>query len=393
MWLDLQFPRRDLPMTSHVLTTAVLLSCCVPLVAHAEAYRVYFGTYSQPDQGGIFTATFDAATGTLSPATLAAATVNPSFLAIHPNHKFLYSVGEIADFQGQKTGGVSAYAIDAATGKLTLLNQQSSAGTGPCHIVLDKLGGTALVANYGGGSVAALAIGADGKLSPATSAIQHKGSSVNSSRQEAPHAHSINLDAANEFAFAADLGLDKVLVYKFDSAKHTLMPHSPEGVGVAAGAGPRHFAFHPSGQFAYVINELLNTVTAFKYDDHAGVLTEMQTITTLPAGFSGTSYTSEVVAHPSGKFLYGSNRGDDSLAVFAVDPDTGKLTATGHVKMAGKTPRNFNIDPTGKWIIAGNQGSNTATVFAINPETGMLTQMGESIAVPSPVCVRFLPLK
>lgn len=380
-------------MTSHVLTAAVLMSCCVPLVAHAESYRVYFGTYSQPDQGGIFTATFDAATGKLSDAMLAAPTVNPSFLAIHPTYKFLYSVGEIADFQGQKTGGVSAYAIDATTGKLTLLNQQSSAGTGPCHIVLDKSGGTALVANYGGGSVASLAIGADGKLSLAVSAIQHKGSSVNASRQEAPHAHSINLDPANRFAFAADLGLDKVLVYKFDATKHTLMPHTPEGVGIVAGAGPRHFAFHPSGQFAYVINELLNTVTAFQYDDQKGVLTEIQTITTLPADYQETSYTSEVVAHPSGKFLYGSNRGHDSLAVFAIDTATGKLTATGHVKMAGKTPRNFNIDPTGKWVIAGNQASNTVTVFAINLETGMLTQQGDSIAVPSPVCVRFLPLK
>lgn len=380
-------------MISCRMTAAILMTCCVPLIADAETYRVYFGTYSKPEDGGIFTATFDTATGKLSPATLAAPTVNPSFLAIHPNHKFLYSVGEIADFQGQKTGGVSAYAIDAATGKLTLLNQQSSAGTGPCHIVLDKTGGTALVANYGGGSVASLAIAADGKLSPATSAIQHKGSSVNTSRQEAPHAHSINLDAANEFAFAADLGLDKILVYKFDAAKHTLSPHTPEGVGIAAGSGPRHFAIHPSGRFAYVINELLNTVTAFKYDDHAGVLTELQTITTLPADFNGTSYTSEVVAHPSGKFLYGSNRGHDSLAVFAIDTSTGKLTATGHVKMAGKTPRNFNIDPTGKWIIAGNQASNTVTVFAINPETGMLTQHGDSIEVPSPVCVRFLPWK
>ncbi|MBI1347288.1 beta-propeller fold lactonase family protein [bacterium] len=380
-------------MTSQTLSLALLLTCCTTMPIQAESFRVYFGTYSQPKDGGIFTATFDAATGKLSPATLAAPTVNPSFVAIHPNHKFLYAVGEIADFQGQKTGGVSAYAIDAKTGKLMLLNQQSSAGTGPCHIVLDKTGGTALVANYGGGSVASLAIGADGKLTPAVSAIQHKGSSVNSSRQEAPHAHSINLDAANEFAFAADLGLDKILVYKFDPAAHTLTPNSPDGVEVAPGAGPRHFAFHPSGQFAYVINELSNTVTAFKYDDHAGVLTEIQTITTLPEDYKETSYTSEVVVHPSGKFLYGSNRGHDSLAVFAIDPSTGKLTSTGFVKMAGKTPRNFSIDPTGRWILAGNQGSNTVSVFSIDPETGMLTQQGESIDVPAPVCVRFLPLK
>jgi 6-phosphogluconolactonase len=250
-----------------------------------------------------------------------------------------------------------------------------------------------LVANYGGGSVASLPIAADGRVGRAVSTIQHAGSSVNKQRQEGPHAHSINLDAANRFAFAADLGLDQVLVYKFDTATGKLAGNNPAAANVTPGAGPRHFAFHPGGKFAYVINEIANTVTAFGYDASRGVLTPVQEISTLPKDFQGTSYTAEVVVHPTGKFVYGSNRGHDSIAIFSVDPQSGKLTAAGHQPTEGKTPRNFAIDPTGTWLFAENQDSGTIAVFRIDPQTGGLKPTGQKLSVPTPVCVRMTPLE
>jgi 6-phosphogluconolactonase len=299
-------------------------------------------------------------------------------------------VGEVSDFAGKKSGGVSAFAIDASTGNLTLLNQQSSGGTGPCHLVVDKAGKNVLVANYGGGSVAVLPIQADGRLSEATCFIQHTGKSVNPRRQEAPHAHSINLDAANNFAFVADLGLDKVLVYRFDAAKGTLTPNDPPAASVAPGAGPRHFAFHPGGRYAYVINEMGNTVTAFNYDAQKGVLTEIQTLSTLPQGYTEVSHTAEVQVHPSGKFLYGSNRGHDSIAVYSIDQNTGRLTLVGISSTQGKTPRNFGIDPTGTFLLAANQDSDNIVVFRIDPQTGELKPTGQVVEVPRPVCVKFV---
>lgn len=372
---------------------ASALSCLSFTPADAATFRVYFGTYTNKDSRGIYMATFDSATGRLGEPELAGEATNPSFLAIHPSRRFLYAVGEIANFEGQKTGGVSAFAIDAATGKLTLLNQQSSHGAGPCHVTVDKAGKTALVANYGGGSIVSLPIADDGKLQPAASAIQHTGKSVNAKRQDAPHAHSINLDPQNKFAFAADLGLDKVLVYRFDPATSTLATNDPPAGTVAPGSGPRHFAFHPIGKFAYVINEMANTVTAFAYDAQTGKLTEIQTISTLPSDFTGTSYTAEVVVHPSGKFVYGSNRGHDSLAVFQVDEATGTLMAKGQVLTGGKTPRNFNVDPTGQWILAANQGTNNVTVFRVDQTSGDLAPTGQSITVGAPVCVRFVAVE
>lgn len=359
--------------------------------AAAESFRVYFGTYTGKGSKGIYVATFDADTGKLGEPQLAAETVNPSFVAIHPSKKFLYSVGEIGDFQGEKAGGVNAYAIDAATGKLTLLNQQSSDGTAPCHVVVDKAGKTVLIANYGTGSCASFPAAADGTLGKAASVIQHKGSSVDKGRQEGPHAHSINLDAANKFAFCADLGLDKILIYKFDAANSTLTPNDPPAGVVAPGSGPRHFAFHPSGKYAYVCNEMTSTITAFAYNPETGALTELHTLSTIPQPTPGNS-TAEIVVHPSGKFVYVSNRGHDSLAMYAIDPATGKLTALGNAPTGGKTPRNFNIDPTGKWVLAANQSSSTVTVHAVDQTTGKLTPTGQTIAVGAPVCVRFVSL-
>ncbi len=317
---------------------------------------------------------------------------NPSFLALHPNHRFLYAVGEVADFGGKRAGAVSALSIDPQTGKLTLLNQRSSGGDGPCHVVVDKAGKNALVANYGGGSVEPLPIQQDGRLSEASAFIQHQGSSVNPQRQKEPHAHSINLDAANRFAVVADLGLDKVFVYKFDSAKGSLAANDPPSVQVKPGSGPRHFAFHPSGRYAYVINEILCTVTAFSFDAEQGVLKEIQTVSTLPGEVKLDYSTAEVQVHPSGKFLYGSNRGHDTIAVFGIDEKTGKLTYVENQPTQGKVPRNFGIDPTGQYLLAANQNSDTVAVFRIDPKSGALNPTGQIVEVPAPVCVKFLQL-
>lgn len=368
------------------------LMSAVPLLAQDKtptAFRVYVGTYTGEQSKGIYSARLDLASGMLTDVQVAAEIKNPSFLAIHPSGKYVYAVGELPEFSGKPSGAVSALAIEA-DGKLKLLNQQASEGTGPCHIVIDKSGKTALVANYGGGSVASLPILDDGKLGTAVSAIQHTGSSVNPQRQKEPHAHSINVDPSNHFVVAADLGLDKVLIYRLTDGK--LAANDPPFAKTAPGAGPRHFAFHPSGKFGWVINELGNTVTGFAFDAKKGSLTEIESVTTLPKDFKGESYTAEVVVHPSGKFLYGSNRGHDSLAIFKIDEHTGKVTPAGHQLTGGKTPRNFAIEPTGHYLLAENQGSGTIVVFRIDATTGALKPVGEPVVVPSPVCVRFLAL-
>ncbi len=380
------------------LAIAVLIAAAIaPIgsnIAHAQAptkMRVYLGTYTGKNSQGIYLSTLDLATGKLSTPELASELTSPSFLAIHPSGKYVYAVGEIADFQGKKAGAVSALAVDAASGKLKLINQQPSGGGGPCHVSVDPSGKCVLAANYGGGSVSSFPIGDDGSLKEGGSVIQHAGSSVNPQRQKEPHAHSINVDKEGKYAFAADLGLDQVLVYKLNAAHGTIAPNDPPHAKVHPGSGPRHFAFHPSGKFAYVINEIGNTVVAFEYNANHGLLTEIQSITTLPKEFTGTSHTAEVVVHPSGKFVYGSNRGHDSIAAFAVDEKTGKLTATGHQGDGIKTPRNFAIEPTGKFLLVGNQGADSVIVFAIDPKTGTLTPTASKIEVGSPVCIRFWP--
>jgi 6-phosphogluconolactonase len=364
--------------------------------SQAKKFRVYIGTYTQGKSKGIYLLELepgqDPGRPTLQAKGLVGETVNPSFLAIHPGRRFLYAVGEIGDFEGQKTGAVNAFAIDPPSGKLTLLNRQPSGGSGPCHVVVDKEGKNVLVANYGSGSVEALPLTDDGRLGKPTSVQQHHGASVNRQRQEGPHAHSINLDAANRFAVAADLGLDKLLVYRFDAAQGRLFPNSPPAVSVTPGSGPRHFAFHLRGRFAYVINELTCTVTAFTYDAERGVLQEMQTISTLPHELRAGYSTAEVQVHPSGKFLYGSNRGHDSIAVFAIDQETGKLTPVQNQSTLGKTPRNFGIDPTGTYLLAANQDSDNVTLFRIDTATGKLSDLGVQIDVPKPVCVKFVPV-
>jgi 6-phosphogluconolactonase len=351
----------------------------------AKPVTVYVGTYTDGTSRGIYRLAFDAATGALSEPVLAAETKNPSFLALHPNGRFLYAVGEISTFEGARTGALSAFAIDPKTGNLALLNQQSSEGAGPCHLVVDRTGRNVLVANYGGGTVAVLPVDADGRLKRASSVQVHEGTGPNKGRQEKPHAHGIYLDAAERFAFAPDLGADRVFVYRFDAAKGMLEPHG--GAALAPGSGPRHLAFDPAGKHAYVINELLSTVTAFSYDAEKGALTPLQTVSTLPAGFAGTSWTAEVAVSGDGRLVYGSNRGDDSLAVFTVDLSSGRLTAKGHAPVGGKYPRHFAIDPTGRFVLAAHQNSGTISVLRLDPATGMPGPPGATVKVDKPVCL------
>jgi 6-phosphogluconolactonase len=358
--------------------------------AAAGKYWVFAGTYTGPKSKGIYRFELDTATGGLSGGDLVAEANNPSFLAIHPSRRFLYAVSEVGDFGGKRTGAVSGFTLDPATGRLSALNSVSSGGDGPCHLVVDAAGKHVLVANYGGGNASVVSIDSDGRLGKQTAFVQHNGSSVNKARQEGPHAHSINLDPANHFAVVADLGIDKVMVYKYDSDKGTLAPASPPFVATAAGAGPRHFAFHPSAPLAYVINELDCTVLPFSYDAHHGVLTPLKSVSTLPVAYRPEYSTAEVQVHPSGRFLYGSNRGHDTIAIFAIDPKTGALTASGHQAAGIKTPRNFGIDPTGRFLIVANQDSASLVVFRIDQQTGALTPTGQRVAVPTPVCVKFV---
>jgi 6-phosphogluconolactonase len=356
----------------------------------SSSVLVYIGTYTEGSSKGIYLLRLDPASGKVTPLGLAAEAKNPSFLAIHPNHRFLYAVGETNDFGGKNAGAVLAFAIEPGTGKLHALNEQTSGGGGPCYIVTDRAGKWALVANYGGGSVEVLPIQEDGKLGEPTAFVQHKGSGTNPQRQSGPHAHSINLDRAERFAFAADLGLDQVLIYRFDKSKGTLTPNDPPFAAVKPESGPRHFAFHPSGRWAYVINEMACTVTAFRYNAERGALEEIQTISTLPDGVKEGYSTAEVQVHPSGKFLYGSNRGHNSIAVFTIDSASGKLTPVEQKSTEGKTPRNFGIDPSGRFLLAANQDSDTVVVFRIDGMTGRLEPTGQIVSVPKPVCVKFL---
>jgi 6-phosphogluconolactonase len=387
--------------TGFALSLAALLLLAAGAVAREKAdpkedapakYWVFVGTYTGPKtkSKGIYRLEMDAATGALSEAEVAAETPNPSFLAIHPTQQYLYAVGESGDFGFKKAGAVSSFSLDPTNGKIEFLNRQSTTGAGPCHVIVDSRGKFVLVANYGGGNEVVLPV-IDGKLQPVFAYAKQLGKSINKARQSEAHAHSINLDKANRFVFIADLGIDQILIYQYDRDTGGLTTHDPQSIHVEPGSGPRHFAFHPDGKHAYVINELANTITVFDYDAENGNLTTKQTVPTLPRTFRGESSTAEIVVHPSGKFLYGSNRGHNSIAVFLVDPKSGKLIPTGFQTKDIKTPRNFNIDPSGKFLVVANQDSDSLVVFAIDPRTGALTPTGHKAKVPTPVCVKFVP--
>ncbi len=351
----------------------------------AEA-TVYVGTYTDSGSRGIYRFTLDLAEGGASAAVLAAESENPSFLALHPNGRFLYAVNEVESFEGEPAGAVSAYAIAAKTGDLAFLNRRSSKGTAPCHLGVDRTGRNLLVANYGSGNVAVLPIGADGRLAPATCVRTHQGSGPNQERQQAPHAHGITLDRAERFAFSPDLGADRVFVYRFDAARGELEPHG--AAPLAPGSGPRHLAFDPAGRQLFVINELVSTVTAFGYDGDAGELRTIGTVSTLPGGFAGSSSTAEIAVSPDGRFVYGSNRGHDSLAVFRVETK-GRLSLVGHVDVGGRTPRHFALDPSGRFLLVAHQDSGSIAVFRVDPASGLPAPTGTRVAVPRPVCLVF----
>ncbi|MEM2887885.1 MAG: lactonase family protein [Candidatus Bathyarchaeia archaeon] len=356
----------------------------------SEKVLVFVGTYTFKNSVGIYTFELDSATGGLNLVNRTFGVKNPSFLAIDPKQKFLYSVNEIADFEGKPSGGVSAFSIDAETGELNFLNTKPSLGMHPCHLCVDKTGRFVLVANYSSGSVAVLPIKKDGSLDDPIDFIQHHGSSINKKRQEGPHAHSVTLDMGNHYAFVADLGLDKILIYKFDSVKGKLIPNDEPCVQVKPGAGPRHFTFSPDEKFAFLINELNSTIVTFSYDKNHGTLKEIQTVPALPKDFKGISHCADIHVLPSGMFLYGSNRGHDSIVTYAIDKETGKLTYICHESTRGRTPRNFIIDPTGNFLLAANQDSDTIVPFRIDQHTGKLSPTEKITEVPTPVCLKMM---
>jgi 6-phosphogluconolactonase len=381
-----------------IKATTVALGGALTLVSGALAQGpqagdllVYFGTYTGKTSQGVYVSRLNRASGSLSAPQLAAATPNPSFLAVHPARLFLYAVNEVSTFDGRPGGSVSAFAIDRASGTLTLLNRQSSAGADPAHLVVDRSGRHVLVANYSGMTVAALPIDGGGRLKPPTAIKLHEGSSVNRERQREPHPHGIAVDRANRFAYVTDLGLDKILIYRFDAERGSLDAASPAFAPVQPGSGPRHIAIHPGGRFAYVINEMACTISTFSVDPASGGLREVETVSTLPAGqaVAGAS-TAEIAVHPSGRFLFGSNRGHDSIAVFAIDASSGKLSLVEHEPTQGRTPRGFAIEPGGAFLIVGNQRSDSVVVLRIDPATGALAATGHSVAVGSPVSVEFV---
>ena len=355
---------------------------------------IYVGTYTGPKSKGIYALRMDGATGALSKPMLAAQTEKPTFLALSPDGKFLYAVNEmdeVAPGKG-KVASLSAFAVQG-DGMLAQLNSQPTGGAGPCYVAIDRAGRYALVANYGSGSVAVFPIESDGRLGKSSAFEQHQGKSVDPKRQEGPHAHCFDFDPAEKFVLSADLGLDKILVYRFDSQGGTL--HAAGDASVAPGAGPRHLTFSRDGRLAYVISEMGNTITAFAYDAAHGALSEIQTVATLPADWKNVtggqpSYAAEIAVHPSGQFLYGSNREHDSIAIFSVEQSSGKLSPRGHASCGGKWPRHFTLDPKARFVIVANQKSDNVVVLRIEDGGGRLQPTGISAEVGGAVCVQIM---
>jgi 6-phosphogluconolactonase len=373
-----------LAFTTSLAVLALAGAAGRPAMSHT--YLAFVGTYtSKTDSKGIYAYEFDAETGKLTLKGVAAETPDPSFVLVHPSGKYAYAANE-----GEKKSMVTAFAIDAKSAKLTQLNQLPALGESPCYLSLDKTGKYLFVANYSSGSIAVFPILADGRLGEHTAEMRHHGSGPNRKRQEGPHAHWIEASPDNKFVLVADLGLDEIVSYRFDAAKGTLMPNDPPFAKLAPGAGPRHGAFSTDGKFFYVVSELNATVTAFAYDAGKGMLKDFQVVSTLPRGFQGRNDDAEIAIHPDGKWLFASNRGHDTIAVFAVDASNGMLRPAGEFPTGGKEPRHFAIDPTGRFLLAENQFSNSIVVLRIDPATGALTQVSKTDGVPSPVCLAFL---
>ena len=372
----------------------LFLLCASVAGAAGGEYFVYIGTYTRSRGKGIYIFRFRPATGKVTALSLAAETPSPSFLAVHPNRKFLYAGNEHEgeDLPG-KNSTVSAFAIDPRTGTLTFLNKVSSRGEGPAHIAVDQTGKALLAANYRSGSVALLPIQADGRLGEATGFDQHHGSGPKP-RQEGPHAHGAAFSPDNRFAVVAEHGIDEVMIYRFDPSKGTLTPNVPPFFKSTPGAAPRHIAFHPNGRILYALNELGSTITVLAYGAAGGTMNQLQEIGTLPPGFTETNTTAQLQVDRAGRFLYASNRGSDNIAVFAIDPAKGTLTPVEHVSTQGKTPRDFSLDPTGGYLFAANQNSDTIVLFRVDAKTGRLTPAGQVVEhVPEPSCVVFVPVQ
>jgi 6-phosphogluconolactonase len=363
------------------LSSLVILLAMLPAGAQSQQELVFVGSGKK----NIEAFRLDLASGALTRIGVAAEIEHPSFLSISPNHQFLCAISE---GENAAASSISAFAIDAAAGKLTFLNKQPAKGSGPCYVEIDASGKNALIANYGSGSFAVFPLAANGTVQPMSAFMQDHGSSVNPDRQGGPHAHSLVAGPGDKFVYGCDLGLDKVMIFNFDAGQGTLVANEPAFAQIKPGSGPRHFAFHPNGQWGFLINEMASSLTVFSYNAVSGALQEIQTLSTLPEGFSGQTTGAEVAVHPTGKFVYASNRGDDSIAVFGCDPESGRLTLIQRVPTGGKTPRQFEIDPTGRYLLAANQDSNNVVVFRIDPAGGRLQPTGSKVESNNPMCVR-----
>jgi 6-phosphogluconolactonase len=364
--------------------------CLAGANGRAADYWMYAGTYTSGAGKGIYKYRFQSDKGKVTPAGLAAETGNPSFLVAHPNHQVLFAVNE----NGSATvmGSVSAFSIDSKTGKLTPLNWVSSKGGAPCHLALDRTAMWLAVTNYASGSVAVLPVGADGKLGEASAFVQQQGGSVNQARQGVPHAHAALFSPDNRFLLVADLGADKIFVYRFDAAHGSIAPNDPPSVSVTPGSGVRHLAFHTNGKVLYAINELASSVTVFRYDAARGTLEEYQTVSTLPERFEGATTAAEIAVDEAGLHVYASNRGHDSVALLAVDPVLFTLTAMEFPPAMGRTPRHFALDPEGRNLVVASQDSGRLQVFSVHPRTGQIQPRGKAVNVHNPVCVVFVPI-
>lgn len=387
--------RREFVKTASVATLGAVVTSraahALPVGTDARAREllVYVGTYtSQSKSEGIYLYRLDLSDGSLKRVAVTRGVTDPSYLTLDRARRFLYAVEETEEFEGAKSGAVSAFAIDQKEGSLRFVNRQPSTGGAPCYVTADKRGRFVLVANYTGGSVAVLPARKGGGLAKAVDVKQDSGSGPNRERQAGPHAHCVVLDSSNRHAYSCDLGADKVMIYDFDARLGRLVPAAQPFVSLKPGAGPRHLTFDRAGRHVYVLNELHSTVAAFARERTTGALKELNTYTLLPADFKGENTGADIHLTPDGSFLYCSNRGHDSIALFRVDARTGGLDASGHTPTEGKTPRNFAVDPTGRFLLVANQKSDSVVTFRIDPSTGALTPTGHTAEIPSPVCLK-----